>query len=237
MENKSKPMHTNHRQRLYELAEKSGLENLNEYLILELMLTFSIPRKDTNPLAHKLIDKFGTLSQVLSAPKEQLMEVDGVGNSAARFLNFLGKLSDYNQAHKTKDAIYLKTGEDASLFCKTMMKNKPSESFYAILLNEKLKLLSTHKIAVGSLSKVSLNTHDFFRTILSAKTAKYIVITHNHPDSSPEPSKDDIASTNNLNKLIRNFNFILADHIIVGNNGETYSFKENGDLNENFAFA
>lgn len=226
--------HSHHRKRLYDMIEKVGLENVNDFTALEFILSYIVPRKDTNPLAHRLLKEFGSISSVLEASKTSLKKIHGVGERTAQLLTLLPQITTYYSHDKAKNQKFIKNNNDIINYCRELLKNKNEEEFYAVILDNNFKLLTTKKIAVGNLNNVYLDQKEFLSSLLIINNAKHIVITHCHPSSSPKPSKPDIDSTKSLKRLLTTFNLNLVDHIIIGYNGESFSLRNEGCLNENF---
>lgn len=216
--------HSNHRTRLLQIIESAGLENISDYLALEFILTYIIPRKDTNPIAHKLIDKFGGLSAVLEASPYQTMQIEGMGERSAKYLAMLVPiLHKYNKS-KSQNVKFLKSVQDMVNYCHLLLKGKVSEEFFIIGLNSNYKILLSKYLGHGTPDRVNIEKGNFFNIIFSNKSISKVIVAHCHPDGNAMPSKQDILSTEILRNYCEIAGVEFVDHIIVGENN-CYSLK------------
>ena len=217
--------HTNHRQRLYSRIEEIGLENTDDFQTLEFILTLVLPRVDTNPISHRLLEQFGSISAALDASPEELEQVRGLGKNASRLLSLFPDLfARYNQ-DKLKNTKLILTRGQAIKYCVALLSNKERETLYAICLDKSLKVLSTKMLATGTAVEVKLTSKEFLRQILMVANVEYVLITHSHPNNSPNPSQEDKTTTNFIKRALESVNLKLYDHIIVGLT-HSYSFTE-----------
>ena len=221
-----KNLHAGHRERLRAQFRKGGFEILNEHQILELMLSFVVPQKDTNPLAHTLINKFGSLKNVLSAPYESLTSIKGVGHVLAEFFNFENKLVSYlSFERQSYDKIYLSNTTQIISFFKKQIKVEDSEKFFYIYLTARGKLLKLGEFGSGNDSRVNINKKEFLNDIIN-HGASAVVVCHTHPSGLPTPSWQDKEFTRTLYATLKIINVRLLDHIIISHEGY-YSFFQN----------
>lgn len=216
---KTKNIHENHRQRLYNTVEQIGLENVNDYLALEFILTYVVPRKDTNPLSHRLIDEFGSISNVLDANPESLMQVEGVGERTAKIIALIPQIFHRYTQDKAKNVKFLKTVNDMISYCKSFLHNKTLEEIYLICLNENYKVLATKFLAKGTLNYVNIEQKNFYHIVINTKGTKRVILTHCHPDGSCLPSSADENSTIKMIDMCQNIGVEFIDHLIVGKDG------------------
>lgn len=218
--------HYGHRSRLRERVAKEGLENFHEYQVLEYVLSFVIPYKDTNDLAHELIDKFGSLAGVFEANTSELMTVKGMGEVSATFLSDFIKI--YNRyercklASKTEITTPLQTYE----YFSGIFKGKLSEELYLVALTPKSKIVKTKRISSGSANEARVQIRDITDLMSSLKVAN-IIVAHNHPNGSSEPSKEDDKFTKALVTTLTINGCHLIDHMIISEDGR-YSYRESG---------
>ncbi len=207
-------MHEGHRQRLRERFEKEGLSHFQPHEILELLLTFAIPRKDTNPTAHLLLDRFGSLHGVFQADREELMKVEGVGSSASLLLSMFVPLVNAYQKSLSGKKITITDRETLKAYCVSLYSEPRNESFFVLSFDSRLQLLHASEVAKGTPDQVSV----FPRTVLSTLLrhgATGCVLSHNHPAGTWEPSGEDLEMTRTLNRLLESVGITLYDHIIV----------------------
>lgn len=222
-------LHEGHREKMRDrfICDK-GFENFEDHQILELLLFYANARGDTNPLAHKLIDTFGTLKGVLEARPEQLLAVDGIGKQAATLISMVVPLTRvwYRCAMEVPDRIG--NSREAEDYCLSILAGERTERFYVVSLNAKCKVLGRRKISEGSLSEVSAYPRMVMETALNYN-AHSVLLCHNHPGGTCAPSPEDISSTIQLQRLLNGVGILVLDHIIVAGN-RTYSMIQHGDI-------
>lgn len=222
-------IHQNHRQRLQKLIYNSELKNLSEIQILEYILTLFIPRKDTNPLAHKLLDEFGNISDVFEANFDRLISVKGVGHSTATKIKSLCKIFHFTiEQTKTNKVQKLLTPSQIIDFFKTFLNKKTCEEFYMASLNAKSEIIKVDKIADGNVNKVSIDLRKISEIAIK-NNASIVIIAHNHPEGEPQPSIEDISATAKIFSALSVLGIGLLDHIIISNDSY-FSFHTYGLL-------
>ena len=219
-------IHANHRNRVKEKFYENGLNAFAEHEMLELLLFFSIPQADTNPTAHRLINKFGTLKNVLDASVDNLMTINGVGKNTALLIKLIPAIMrQYNKA-STKDIQSLSNQIAAKQFVEKIFNGVPNEEFYVICLNAKSEVMDMKEMGTGTASRVDVQIRRITDYIIKHNCDR-IIIAHNHPQSDATPSNDDISMTQKLfNSCVLN-DIDILDHIIYSPT-ETYSFAEDG---------
>ncbi len=214
--------HSGHRSRLRNLILNTDVASLPEHQILELVLTYVLPQKDVNPLAHKLLEEFGTLANVFDSKPEELVKVEGVGEVVASFLNFCSILPEIYKNSRAKTKITLPGAKEIIEYILNTVTFTAIEKFYYLCLNEKGDLLCFKTLGSGSSSQLYVNKREFINQILKYPTQS-VVICHTHPNGKPQPSDNDIAFTNDLYEILMSLSIKLCDHIIVSPEGY-YSF-------------
>ncbi|MGN1227446.1 MAG: JAB domain-containing protein [Christensenellales bacterium] len=215
-------MHTGHKSRLRAKALKD-IESLQEHEIIELLLNYSIVRKNTNPIAHDLIKTFKSISNVMDADLSSLLKIEGLGEVSASLLVLIPKICHiYN---KSKCAEYSKVSNiaESEEYFRTLLGCLDHEEAYALCLNKYDKIVSLIKLGSGNIDSVQLTTKDALLSILSAKPHQ-VILSHNHLNNSAYPSDADTIFTGKLAKELADNGIILTDHIIVSGN-ETFSYK------------
>ncbi len=207
-------IHDGHRQRLKELFRKEGLDNFYDYQALELLLYYCIPRKDTNPIAHALLDRFGTLAQVLEAPVEELMTVEGVGENAATFLHLVTEIGRYYLVNRAEQVKVLPTLEDCARYLIPRFYGRRNEMVYLLCLDAKCKVLCCKELGEGVVNSTHISVRKIMETAL-AVNATTVVLAHNHPSGVAIPSADDIQTTRRVAAALSAVDIHLADHIVV----------------------
>lgn len=206
-------IHENHRARMQQRVLTYGLESLADHELLEYLLFFVIPRRDTNPLAHRLIDHFGGLHQVLDASYDQLLEVEGVGPATARLLVcFLPVNRCYLRSRAQRTG--LETLEKQAEYLLPLFHGQSQEILYELLLDDRFRLLRAVRLAEGVSNSVHLDTKKAVAEALRSG-ATTVVLAHNHPGGYEVPSAEDAVITGRLMQQLDVVGIALLDHIIV----------------------
>ena len=217
-------VHEGHRQRLKERFVLDRGASLRDHELLELLLSFAIPRKDTNALAHELIRRFGSLYAVFDADVADLKEVDGIGDHAAVLLGLIRPLENAILRSRGGDRITLSNIRAMKDYCVSLYNDAGNEQFFVLSLDSRLRLIHADPAARGTPDQVSV----FPRTVVSMlirRGATGCVLSHNHPAGTPEPSKEDLELTSALRELMEPLGIRLYDHILVAD-GRGISFRE-----------
>ena len=215
-----KGLHDGHRQRLRDKFEKYN-DVLTDHEILELLLGYSIKRKDTNELSHKLIDKFGSLNEVFNKSPDVLQGIDGIGETTACFLSLIGTAQKRCNSDSNKSKSGIITIEKAKAELIKMFEDATTEVFYALFLNKQNKVFNVCAVE-GDKNHVSINAFDFTKSVLLNKPYS-IIIAHNHFAKFPYPSNDDDETTAKIYSILQLYGVNFFDHIIVSGN-EIYSY-------------
>ncbi len=206
-------LHKGHRERLKSEIIKSGLENISDIKILEFILFFGIPYKDTNPIAHKLLNRFGSLDCVLKADIHDLMTIKGMTNNACLLLKTYPEMARrFIKEKPVKEQLVTPSFIINTIIPTLSFKDK--ESLYMFIINEKGYFVRTLKVLDGFFE---LNTsYNIILKTAVVNNAKGIILAHNHPSTNVKPSETDLQNTNKLGVLLKNMDIQLVDHIVVG---------------------
>ncbi|MDO4581109.1 MAG: DNA repair protein RadC [Bacillota bacterium] len=223
-ERKQKPLHGGHRQRLKERYLNEGLDSFEPHQVLELLLFYALPYKDTNELAHRLIAHFGSLHGVLDAAYEELLQVPGVGANTACLLTMLPDLfRSYQLDRYQPRQQFPDTAALGSYVCDLFL-GCDYEVFYLICLDMQNRLIKASMINRGTIDEVFVYPRIVAETALRHK-AKRVVLAHNHPGGTLRPTSADLKLTRHIDALLRDINITVVDHIIaVGM--QYFSFSE-----------
>lgn len=232
-----KPMHADHRSRMRARVEKYGLESLAEHEALEYLLYFSIPRADTNPIAHNLLDRFGSFSDVLEAGEKELCKVPGVGPQTARFLAALPEIDRYYLASRSRTRRRLSGTEDVLNYLVPMFRGARQERLLLIALDDRRRILRSVWVQEGDASNVDVDVRRIAAEAVSVGAAG-VILAHNHPDGVVMPSREDMASTQAVQKALAVLHIALLDHIILTESEyismrDTNRMQKSCDLPEN----
>ena len=222
-----------HRERIKEKFLKNGIDGFAEYEILELLLTYCIPRKDTKPIAKELLNKFKSLDNVFKADFDKLSAIDGLGKNSIAFLKLIGDLPSiiYKDELKNKKLIDKETvkisNKDILLkYLRNKIGYEEIEKFYVLYLSSSNEVIEFEENSVGTLDRSSVYPREIYKKIINLN-AKSVILAHNHPSDNITPSKCDIELTNEIAKGLKNFGALLIEHIIITKNSY-FSFLEEG---------
>lgn len=206
-----------------------GLDSFEDHQVLELLLFQAIPRIDTNPLAHRLINRFGTLSAVLEADAKDLAAVEGVSPNAAVFLSMIPQITRRYFLDRVRHFKKpLNNSESAAEYLVPLMAGRSEEVFYVICLDSQLRVLYPALISEGTVKDALVHPRRVAEAAVRHKAAS-VILAHNHPAGSAKPSSHDHKLTRSLVQALGGINVQVVDHIIVA--GEhIYSFSREGTL-------
>ena len=210
-------IHDGHRQRLKARFLEQGLDGFTDVQVLELLLFYAIPRRDTNPIAHELLEKFGSLRQVLEAPVQRLTEVEYITENAAALLKLAPAMLRYYQVDKVKEEMPLVTIQACGDYLKHFFLGRKNETVFLLCLDAKCKVLACREVGEGSVNSANVPIRRVVEIALNTN-ATTVVLAHNHPSGLALPSADDIQTTLRLAKAMAAVEITLADHIVVADN-------------------
>ncbi len=209
-------LHDGHRQRRKQRFLQHGLDSFADHEVLELVLFYAIPRRDTNETAHRLMKKFGSLDAVLNAPVEELQKVEGVGESAALLLRLLPAAVCRAQRSVGDDTI-LNSVESAGAYFQKLLRGERREVLYQVCLDAKGKVLGHKRLSSGTVSMAPVNVREVVENALYTD-ASSVLLAHNHPSGIALPSEEDRQITMQIRQALGTMGIMLADHIIVADN-------------------
>ncbi len=219
-------IHDGHRDRLRERFTENGLQGFNEINALELLLFYAIPRKDTNPIAHELLKKFGNLQGVFAASAEELKEVTGISASSAALIRLVPELCKLAKVSEVSEIKGLTNSSMASAYVIPRFMFDENEKVIMLSLDSAKKVKSCTEISSGVVNTVDLNIRLIVETALKNK-ASSVILAHNHPDGDIRPSREDLETTKRIREALKLVDIPLVDHIIVSGT-EYFSFCDAG---------
>ena len=232
-EEKTKNNAKGHRERVRKKFLENGFNGLEDYEILELLLFYVIPRKDTKAIAKELIKKFKNLANVLKADTLELKTIDGLGASSITFLKMMGALPEKIYEDKLKNQKLIKDDKNKISdkevllsFLRNKIGYEDVEKFYVIYLSSSNEVIAFEESSSGTLDRSSIYPREIYKRVIM-ENAKSIIIAHNHPSGNTCPSKCDIDITNEIAKGLKNFGALLLEHIIITRDSY-FSFLEEG---------
>lgn len=230
MENNKTVSHSGHRQRMKERFLKDGnFDSFSDVNILEMLLFYAIPMKDTNPIAHALLDKFGSLDCVFNASYDSILSVPGVTPNAASLISMVPSLTKVYFDCATSQTDSITSSAQASQYLIPKFIGLTHETLYLIALNKRGKILKFALISSGNASSTDSDIRKIVSILLDCK-ATAAIISHNHPNGLCVPSKNDHSVTYEISRVLSSVDIRLVDHIII-------SGKEYFSLASNSRFA
>jgi DNA repair protein RadC len=212
-----------HRDRLRIRFRDQGASALADYELLEMAIFRAIQRGDTKPLAKALLKRFGTLSEVLAAPRERLKEVDGVGDRVVDELKLIRAFAERTAGEALRKRTVLSSWAALLDYCRTAMAYEEREQFRILFLDKKNQLLADEVQQVGTVDHTPVYPREVIRRALEL-SATAIILVHNHPSGDPTPSRADIQMTQTIVEVGKPLNIAVHDHLIIGREGHA-SFR------------
>ena len=216
--NPDKPHYLGHRVRLRKRFQKVGAEGLHDYELLELLLTYAVPRKDVKPIAKELIKRFSSFTGVLDARLKELEDIPGLGSAAATLIRLVKEVSGAYLAERMKHGDLISSPKAVVDFARLKLAGSPHEAFMVIYLNARNEVIDYETIHEGTVDKAVI----YPRRIIEAALAHHaagLVLVHNHPSGYNEPSEEDKNITRAIVEAARTVDIRVIDHIIVSKEG------------------
>lgn len=207
-------IHKDHRKRVREKFDRAGLDAFADHEILELLLFYSIPYKDTNPLAHELVAHFGSLEDVFAASKDELLQVKGVSDTTATLIKLVPALSAKLSQKLAKKCAHIAGWADAIRYSSLLFANESKEKVYVICLDSKSDVRATKLISTGNADAAIVDTKELAKFILQ-KGYSDIILVHNHPNGHSKPSNEDIVFTKQIVTTLAPLGIKVVDHVVV----------------------
>lgn len=217
-----------HRDRLRARYRLGGEAALEDYELMELLLTYAIPRRDTKLLAKKLLERFGTLARVFEAEAAALEEIDGVGPQAATLISLIRPLAVRFLTAAPSAKTVLKSTGDAATYFQAKLKGLPEEEVHVTFVNAKNAVMATECLQRGTVDQSVVYVRKVIERTLAHKASGFI-LAHNHPSGDPTPSDHDRDLTQAVKAAASAVGVRFLDHLIIGDTAP-FSFKANGLL-------
>ena len=222
-------IHDGHREKMRERFLRGGLDSFADHEALELLLYYAIPRQDTNPIAHALMDRYGSLSAVMAAPIEDLQKVKGVGESAAILLKLVPRLCHKARlADAQRQELIFNDVRRTGAYLLERFAGEKNEVLYQLCLDRKGKLLVCKRLGEGGISSAPLDVRKLVENAI-LNSASAVILAHNHPSGIAQPSQEDFVATEQAKNALDTIGVRLVDHIVVADR-DFVSFAESGYL-------
>lgn len=221
-------VHSGHRNRVRLRFETEGLDAFEPHQVLELILFYAVPQRDTNETAHLLLEKFGSIDKVFDAELSSLMAVSGVGYNAAILLKLMPEVARYYAKERFNKSVHIENSEQMGEYMCSRIGIMAKEVFAAAAFDARRNELAFEIISEGFVAQTTVQTRRLAEFAFEHK-AEMLVIAHNHVSGDTTPSHADRETTRKVCASLKNVGVIIADHIVVS--GEKYySFSANGIL-------
>lgn len=211
--------HKGHRNRMRERFSQTKGAGMSEHEMLEMLLYYSIPQKNTNPIAHALIDRFGSIAGVFEASEDQLLMVDGISQNSVTLIKMIIPLF-HEYKKQSKSGKRLKTADECGRFLCDYYSGIMKERVTVVCTDASCKVLAFETVCEGDTGSCLMNCRRLVEIVLKYPLTSAVIIAHNHPGGLALPSREDINATNELIKTMRSMNINIVDHIIVA--GDEY---------------
>ena len=205
--------HDGHRKRLKARFIKSGLDDFEPHNVLELVLFYGVPRKDTNPIAHRLINRFGSLSAVLDAKPEELMKVDGITENTAVLISMLPAIARKYLEDKVEVVNSVEGFSDVGAYLMPKFVGRTVETVMLASLDNKNRIISCTIVAEGENDKANVSKRKVMEEAMRVGATR-VILAHNHPRGFAMPSNEDIFLTEEIYSLLKSVGIDLVDHLI-----------------------
>lgn len=219
-------IHDGHRGRMKKMFLGNGIDSFADHNVLELLLFYSVPRGDVNPLAHELLNRFGTLAAVFDAPIEELMRVPGVGESTATLIKLVPQISRRYLISRTQENLILNSPISAGEFLLPHFHGETEEVVYMLCLDAKCKVINCSFLGRGSVNSVNVSIRKIVETAL-LYNATSVILAHNHTSGIALPSQEDEETTLRVMEALKMIDIVLMDHIVVADD-DFVSMADNG---------
>jgi DNA repair protein RadC len=219
-------IHEGHRERLKNRFLEHGLESFEDHSVLELLLFYALPRSDVNPIAHALINKFGSLAAVFDAPVAELARVPGIGRSTAEYIKLIPQVSRrYLMSRASFDDI-LDSTKKAGEYLLPRFYAERDEIVYMVCLDAKCKVLNCKLLFRGSVNSANVSIRKIVENALVYNSTS-VIIAHNHTSGIAIPSDEDRMTTRRIEQALKAVDITLSDHIVVADD-DFVSMADNG---------
>ena len=215
-------IHSGHRKRVKANVCNNGFSQLEDHKLLELLLFYAIPQADTNELAHRLLNEFGSFDEIVKADITQLRKVKGVGENTAVMLAAISEMHFRANVQKSGRKVKYKKTEDYMNLAISNLSTKKDETVFIFCFDSTGKMKKTVELASGDEVSAYIDVRKAVQAAIDSD-AKIAVLAHNHPNGSNDPSASDLDSTRSVAVMFRKIGVLLADHIIVDGNNQAFS--------------
>jgi len=217
-----------HRARMRQKLLKTGPDGLADHELLEMALFLALPRRDTKPIAYRLLARFGSFANAIAAPAGEIASVEGMGEASAAALKIVQAAAQRLARAEVIGQPVLSNWDSLMDYLNTVMARERVEQFRVLFLDSRNRLIADEAQAKGTVNHTPVYPREVVRRALELQAAA-IILSHNHPSGDPSPSRDDIVMTQQIVEAAKTLSITVHDHVIVGN-GTWLSFRKEGLL-------
>ncbi len=218
-------LHAGHRDRLKKRFDAVGERGFEDHTLLELLLFYGVPQKDTNPIAHRLIERFGSLPAVLEAPARELMQVEGVGENVARLLKVTQAMRcRCTQQQTARQKVVLNSSLKAGEYLCSLLQGRETEALLLVCLDAGKAVRHCEQLESGVSDSISTTLRQIAQMCVN-RNVHDIILAHNHPSGLVHPSREDIVMTRKAQDFLQEIGVNLLDHFVITDK-EFYSMKD-----------
>lgn len=207
--------HSGHRARMLESFRAAGLEGFSDVEALELLLCYAIPRQDVNPLAHRLLERCGSLHRVFETPAEKLAQIPGIGARTAALIRLTAELWGRCERSRLSGQLFLRSTADLGRYLTARTNGVTEERAWLLCLDARCRVIECRELCRGALNSANLP----FRRVVEAAllaNATTVVLAHNHTSGTLLPSLEDLEYTKQVSRALELVEVSLSDHFILG---------------------
>ena len=228
VDGEAEPHYLGHRDRLRERFLMGGAEILPDYELMELVLFAAIPRRDVKPLAKALLARFGGFAETIAAPRERLLEIDGIGEGVVTQLKVIEAAALRLSKTRLLGRPALSSWASLLDYCAAAMARSEREEFRVLFLDRKNILIADEVQSAGTIDHTPVYPREIVKRALEL-AASAMILVHNHPSGDPTPSRADIEMTRQIQDAAKPLGIAVHDHLVIGRSGHA-SFKSLGLL-------
>lgn len=217
-------IHDGHRERLKKRYLQKGLSAFEDHEALELLLFYALPRRDTNALSHTLLEKFGSLERLFQADVKDIAGIDGIGRQSAILIKLASDLARRSVQDDISKSPKLKSIDAAIRYAQALLADKTEEQFYVICLDAHFSVIHAELLSRGTATETPVYVRHITQSVIRTGADK-VIVAHNHPGGSAQPSKNDIETTQRILKAMDALEISFLDHVIVGKS-DAFSIAE-----------
>jgi DNA repair protein RadC len=215
-----------HRERLRQRFSENGFAGFHDYEVLELLLTYAIPRQDVKPIAKRLLKVFGTLAGVFDAPVAELQQIEGIGEKGAVFLSLVRQVEVRYLASDLPGKSVFDRPDRVKAHLRLLVQGRGMECFGAIFTDQQHRHIATQIMFEGTVDRTAVYPRNLMKRALELD-AKGLMLFHNHPGGTPRASEEDIALTRRMVEACAPLDIKVLDHFLVAGS-RVLSFREEG---------